>query len=278
MSRTSTFSSLFLLFAGTALSQQTDTNIKFEVASVRPSPPHSAPSVKGLEISGDRVHVGPIVLVNLIAGAYGVQNYQVQGPAWLTSTAGLTLFDVDAKAPSSSPRSAVLQMLQNLLAERFSLSVEVGSTDVEGRVLLVAKGGPRLPNPQSGTGNSETAKSYNGMPMIQLGGIRAAVGTDGSQHVEASNIGGLISYFTMRYAPTPFVDETGVTGDYDIKLDIPPADLGGTQPGGSPALARELELDAPTSALTRLGLRLERRKIALKAIIVRHVEKNPTEN
>jgi uncharacterized protein (TIGR03435 family) len=272
------FSLLVLVIAGVLFSQQPDTKIAFEVASVRPSPPHSVASVRGLEISGDRVHVGPIVLVNLIAGAYGVQNYQVQGPAWLTSSSGLTLFDIDAKAPSGSPRSAVPQMLQNLLAERFSLSVEIGSTDVEGCVLSVAKGGPRLRDPAPGSGASETAKSYNGMPLIQLGEMRAAIGADGSQHVEASNIRGLISYFTMRYAPTPFVDETGLTGDYDIKLDIPPADFTGTQLGGSPAMAREIELDAPSSALAKLGLRLERRKIASKAIIVKHVERNPTGN
>ena len=177
-------SSPILVVAGVAFSQQPDTKIAFEVASVRPSPPHSGASIRGLEISGDRVHVGPMALVNLIALAYGVQNYQVQCPAWLTSPSGITLFDVDAKAPGGSSGTAVPQML-------FSLSAEIGSTDVDALVLLVAKGGPQLQHIESG-GNTEAAGDYKGIPLIQLGGIKFANGTDGAQHVEASNIRGLI--------------------------------------------------------------------------------------
>jgi uncharacterized protein (TIGR03435 family) len=246
----------------------------FEVASIHPLPPGSAPSVRGLEVTGDRVHIGPMILVNLIGTAYGVQIYQVQGPPWLRSSAGITLFDIDAKARGVTTRAAAQEMLQNLLAQRFRLSVEIGSTNADALALLVAKGGSKLRPMDANGGATEPAKDYKGIPLVRVGPIKVATGTDGSVHVESSGIPGLIFYFTCQFSPTPFLNETGLTGDYDIKLDIPPPDLTDLQRGE----AQQRSLDTVSVGLAKLGLRLEQRKTAVKAIIVNHVEKDPTPN
>jgi uncharacterized protein (TIGR03435 family) len=249
--------------------------LSFEVASVHPLPPHSAPSARGLEISGDRVHIGPMILVNLIATAYGVQNYQVKGPAWLTSLQEITLFDVDAKASGGTTRAAAQEMLRNLLAERFALSVEIGSTEADAFALRVAKDGPKLRQRDASAAVTEPAKDYKGIPLVQMGPMKIAPAADGSAHVESSGIPGLIFYFTnIRFYPTPVVDETGLTGEYDIRLDIPPMDLTDLHPGE----AVQRSLDAVSIGLAKLGLRLEPRKTTLKAVIVKHVEKDPTAN
>ena len=251
--------------------------LTFEVASVRALPPHTVPSMRGIEISGDRVHIGPMILENLIALAYGVQNHQLQGPAWLTSPSEITLFDVDAKLPGGTPRTAVPEMIQNLLAERFLLSVEIGSTDVDAFALTVAKDGPRFRRMEARGGVPEPAKDYKGMPLTQLGGVKFANGPDGTQHIESSNIPGLIFYFTNRYYPRTFLDETRLTGEYDIKLDIPPPDLTDIQRGNT-GDSGQRSLDALSAGLAKEGLRLERRKTPMKAIIVKHIEKVPTPN
>jgi uncharacterized protein (TIGR03435 family) len=255
-----------------AFGQSPQDKMTFEVASVRPSAPGSAPSIRGLEIEGDRVHVGPMVLINLIALAYGVKNTHVQGPAWLTSPSELVLFDIEAKAPAGSSPSAAQQMLQNLLRERFLLNAEGGSIDADAIVLVAAKGGAKLPPRQTG---AESAKTYKGTPLFQLGSVKIGNPADGSQYIEATGIQGVVDYLSARYLPTPFVDQTGLAGEYDIKLEIPAPDRMNLQPGESPL---QRSLDALSVGLAKLGLAFERCKTPMKAVFIKSVEKRPTEN
>lgn len=266
----------FLVVDGAAFGQPPSPKPAFEVASVRPSPPKSAPSVRGLEINPDRVHIGPMVLINLIAVAYGVENYQVQGPAWLTEVSGITLFDIDATLPLGTSRPAALEMLQNLLAERFLLKVEIGSTEVDALTLTVAKDGLKLPRREANGRAAEPAKDYKGSPLFQIGAARMAMSAEGA-HVESFQIDGLIEYFKIRFLPTPVLDETGLTGQYDIKLDFPTPDLTGLRAGDS-AEGGQRVMDAVSMVLAKQGLRLDRRKRRIKSIIVNNVEKNPTAN
>ena len=65
----------------------------------------------------------------------------------------------------------------------------------------------------------------------------------------------------------PVVDNTGLTGKYDVKLEWT-ADLAPEEPGVS--LFSVLE--------ERLGLRLQSQKMAVEVVIVDPVERTPTEN
>ncbi|MEO8595719.1 MAG: TIGR03435 family protein [Candidatus Solibacter sp.] len=259
-----------LLAAGVAYCQEAPPKISFDVASIHSSPLRDGASIRGIEVSGDRVHIGPIVPLNLIALAYGVQNTRVKGPEWLTSLKEISLFVIDAKMPAGSHKTMVPQMLQALLAERFSLSVEIGTTDVDALSLLVAKGGPKFQRGRS----TEISTNYKGIPVIEITGVRFANGADGAQHIETSTPGGLALYLSNRYLPATFVDQTELEGEYDIKLDIPPVDPADAQLSPPQERGRE----TLPSALAKLGLKLESRKVAMKTIFVKHMEKNPTEN
>lgn len=271
--------------AGTAAFGQppAEGKLRFELASVRASPPNSGPSVKGIEVSGDNVRIGPMVLVNLISVAYGVPNTRVQGPKWLTEiSAGnrFTLFDVNAKLPSGTGNADVPEMLQNLLAERFALSAEVGNVEADALVLTVAKNGPKL-KPKVGQGDtSARTKDDDGRVMIPIGAARIAIDPVKGLYLESSTTRGLIDYFSMRLSPQPVLDETGLTGEYDIKLNIPTPDLAPSQPGASVSSEefRARAIDDLSNAVSSLGLRLERRKVPVKTVIVKNVEQNPTAN
>jgi len=253
----------------------------FEVASVRQSPAGSGASPRGIEINGDNVHIGPMLLLNLIATAYGVPNQYVEGPDWLTSLQKmeLRLFDVNAKLPAGAGagRAEAPQMLKKLLAERFALSAEQGSKQVEAIALSVGKNGAKLP-PKS-PGQESRTKDEKGRTLISIGTAKLAVSAEGA-HVESAKIQGLGDYFSIHFGP-PVLDETGLTGEYDIKLDIAPADIKSLQQDGARPTAealREQSIRDVSDAVERLGLKLERKKAIVKTVLVKSVEKNPTEN
>ena len=94
--------------------------------------------------------------------------------------------------------------------------------------------------------------------------------------------------FLMRYTDRPVVDMTGLSGFYEVALEVPPTPANRPRrPGapaaadGSPRPAEEASDPAGVSILTsiqKLGLKLEKRKMALDQLIVEHLEKTPTEN
>jgi uncharacterized protein (TIGR03435 family) len=89
------------------------------------------------------------------------------------------------------------------------------------------------------------------------------------------------------------VDQTGLTGHYEVSLTLSFADLmaaaraqggdaGGSAgtPGGAAAEASDPGGAGSTvyASVEKLGLRLEPRKAVVKQLIVDHAEKTPTEN
>jgi uncharacterized protein (TIGR03435 family) len=76
-------------------------------------------------------------MVDFISTAYGISDTDliVGGPAWLERDR----FDIAAKAPQSASPENVKLMLQNLLADRFKLSIHKDSRPMPGYVLALGK-------------------------------------------------------------------------------------------------------------------------------------------
>jgi uncharacterized protein (TIGR03435 family) len=94
-----------------------------------------------------------------------------------------------------------------------------------------------------------------------------------------------------RFVDRPIVDKTGLTGNYDVALDLSMEDLmkvarssGMAVPmpgGGDPARPAESASDPQGSIFTtiqQLGLKLEGRKSSVDMLVIDHIEKAPTEN
>jgi uncharacterized protein (TIGR03435 family) len=80
----------------------------------------------------------------LLISAYGVKTDQISGPGWLESER----YDVEAKVPPGSTRPQSILMLQNLLADRFRLTLHKDTKEFSVYELTVAKDGPKLkPSP-----------------------------------------------------------------------------------------------------------------------------------
>ncbi len=90
----------------------------FEAASVKPAAPRTGRGGR-TTVSGDRVSYAYSTLANLVARAYSVKTYQIEGPSWIRTER----FDVVAKGPDHTPLDQIPVMLQALLMERFQLKV-----------------------------------------------------------------------------------------------------------------------------------------------------------
>ena len=278
---------VLLLASGSRLAFSEDaSNLKFEVASVRPAVRNSdAPSF---------MHGGPGTpdpewityqrqsLMRLLHAAYDLDFDQLSGPGWL----GEELYNVVAKVPPGTTKEQLELMWQDLLAERFHLKAHFTQKEFPVYELSVAKGGPKFrklgetpvrqeagfPVPRPGEkwalsivpprNVRQTFRDYSiaeflkqlGWPLSSLVGSNALV------------LGRV-------------VDKTNLDSHYDFTLEF----AGSRSPGGAfPSPLPEGQIDtAPTlieALREQLGLRLEESKALLRVLVVEHVDRVPTQN
>src|SRR5215510_3751169 len=135
-----------LLFALTVWIGQTAAPPAFEVASIKEArPPSSIENIQagqfhlGMDINGSRADYGFVSLADLIPYAYRVKRYQVSGPGWMNETR----WDILARIPEGQAGDRAPEMMQNLLAERFKLSIHRENRDQSVYALVVGKSGLR---------------------------------------------------------------------------------------------------------------------------------------
>lgn len=307
--------SVAVVLASSALLGQTPT---FEVASVKPSEPITPAMVAsgklhaGMKIDGKRVDIGNFGLLQLICKAYDVKTYQVTGPSWLKAV-GLSgqRFDIVANLPEGATKEQVPQMLQALLAERFKLVLHKETKDQAVYAMVIGKGGLKVkesgqpapvpdgaaPNPAV-TGSSSVSINQTKSGAVVSDGVRSQKmipSPDGKSmrfEISGTTMAELAEGLTPM-ADHPIVDMTGLTGKYEVTLDISMQELmniaraaGAAVPGGSgsgdaskPAeLASDPGGGSIFTTIQTLGLKLEPRKVPTAFMVVDSVEKMPTEN
>lgn len=238
-------------------SQTSTTRPAFDVVSIKPAKPNTLGSSSGFH--GETFTASNTTLSKLIQyEAYGIPAPRIIGiPPSLSSAA----FDIEAKFDPSIYRSTQLvargqdsmqmQMVQQLLADRFKLTVHSEMRELPIYALAVAKGGPKL----------RVAKDANDGPHI----------TARKGHLEAQNVttAGLVNSLTRVLSNELgriVVDKTNLTGAYDLILNWTP-DTG--SPEG------ETDTSAPsifTAIQEQLGLKLESVKGPVPVLIVDHAE------
>jgi len=190
-------------------------------------------------------------------------------------------------------------MLRSLLEERFHLVLRRGTKELPVYSLVVAKGGPRIkesmdgplvaPAPPNAPGGSAAspppgmAMDRDGLPNFPEGGPGGlAFGLkDGHFRMKASKqpLAQLTKVLGNRLG-RPIVDDTGLTGKYDFRLDFVPEDL-----SSAPASNPEPAVAEPGAAADlfgalqeQLGLKLRPAKGPVEVLIVDHAERTPTQN
>lgn len=313
-----TVSSLAILAAlGSGVLLAQDAKLQFEVASVRPSgpAPKGTPQGRGMVRGGpgttdpERLTYERALFRQLLMDAYGVQRDQIKGPDWATAeaVAGGAQFDISAKIPPGATKEQVATMLQNLLKERFQMSLHHETAQFSGYALVVAKSGSKLKESSGPVSESERTAAGPG------GRVNLGTEKDGFPTVfPGRNMGGTFQdgVVRIRFRDYPLsdltqqisialsshmADRTGLGGKYDFTLEFTPPQNGfivavrAITPL-SPGQIAPLNKDGPSppvqdavpiisSAMEKqLGLRLEGTKIAVDTLVIDHVEKTPTGN
>jgi uncharacterized protein (TIGR03435 family) len=269
----------------------------FEVASMKVSEPITPELVRsgrlqmGVTIDSHYVRIGKLSLMELVGLAYQVKPHQLSGQPWMN----MERYDIQAKLPEGGARRDVPAMLQTLLAQRLGLRVRREAREMRVYALVTAKGGPRLqesaepPAPSPPTGQIRGGLSVNSSGQLSSvapgGNSQVTPGPNGNLHVESKQITmARFADFINRYCELPVVDMTGLSGYYDLEIDVSSEEArnagrarGAVVPSPAEGASDPSGALLPVS-LQKLGLRLEARKAPVEVIVVEHAEKVPTEN
>jgi uncharacterized protein (TIGR03435 family) len=241
----------------------------FDVISVRPNKSDSHGITLGYTPDGLRAVNIPILF--LIKEAFGLNDDQLIGlPDWVHSEK----YDVDAKvadadvsAIKSLAHEQRRQMILQILADRFKFTYHRETRMLPEYSLVVAKGGSKLQEFQSGNDVAGAPKHAGQMKMSN--GVITATG------VPLEPLTRLLSDRVGR----PVLDKTGLTGNYDFTLQWADEGHDGPARGPDPGAAAS-ELSGPsifTAVEEQLGLKLQSEKGPVQVVIVDHIEQ-PTQN
>lgn len=290
-----------VLAAATRASGQAaaDAAPHFEVASVKTSPNPFAPAPGGgpskllfgvRVLPGGRL-VAVASLQSLILKAYGIKEYQLEGgPKWMTTD----YFDISAKAEQETATEADLNaMLRSLLTERFGLRVRVETrqapvytlkaradgklgpglkrTSAECERLLEERKrtGAPLPAPPMPSGPQPRIEPVCGRTM-GMGNARTGTETYASGGRPFSDL--VVSLSGNLQAPV--IDQTGLTGLFDILLEFESTRQFANQPPPrlDPDSTDPLPVPLPAAIQQQLGLVVEKKTGPLAVTIIEAAE------
>jgi uncharacterized protein (TIGR03435 family) len=240
---------------------------EFEVASVKPNRPTSgagvtgdchgadssfAPGDVGASIPHGRCVITAARLSHLIAIAYHLEMNRISGgPEFVW---GAERYDIEGKAENADATHAqLIEMLRNLIADRFKLKFHLESREVSGHAVIIAKNGPKLKESKS----SENRASVRilGASINKFNAIDGKNSNLNTVIAERTTMAEFVKTLSNLPGSDPFVDKTGLTGVYDITLSWEP---------GEP-------LDSVLQQ--QLGLRLESQKVPLDYFIIDSAQK-----
>jgi bla regulator protein blaR1 len=267
---------VFALFACTLRAQSSSAPLKFEVATIKPS----AGDFHGTIIQaqpGGGLRVMGATLRTLLAYTYNVREFQISGGSgWI----GSDRYDIVAKPERSTTPDNLSDTLRQLTAEqrktyneqmgqrmhalltdRFHLAIHRETKEQPVYALVIGKSGSKL---QPGTDG--------GAGRMRLG--RGEINGEGSQLL-------VLAATLANVVDRPVIDKTGLSGNFNFKLNwTTDPGQGFGPPGPPPGTDAAPQPDGPsifTALQEQLGLRLESDKGPVEMIVIDRVER-PSEN
>jgi len=222
----------------------------FDVASVK---------VSAAGRRGSRIEAPPgslimnnVTLLEVVAWAYHVFEYQVTAPGWM----GEQRYDISAKAGSPVEEIELRKMLQGLLAERFQFEMHRQTKEMQAYVMTIAKGGHKM----------QEASNAGAMDVKPKGMGATVLRADLDE----------LAAMASKPLQAPVVNETGLKGKWDFTVDA------------TPYLTPEVMANAksPTDLIglgitamrEQLGIKVESKRVAVQMIVVDRAERIPVEN
>ena len=228
----------------------------FDVASLKPVA--VTPGTYRANL-GEMRH-GAVILTNVTLSdclrfAFEITNdAQIAGPGWIRNRD--VRFDIEGKAAPDTPAPQLHAMLQNLLIERFRMTLHRESRELAWLALVAGRKGSKLEPAKEGT-------SAAGNRFV----LGAIVSNRLSMHV--------LVLLLSRFLRQTVIDKTGLEGFYQVKLEWTPEPAAGVA-AESPNPPEGLSIFAAVQE--QLGLRLEARKGPLEVLVVDSADQAPQAN
>jgi uncharacterized protein (TIGR03435 family) len=262
--------------------QTVSKSMAFDAASIRQnvdntgtcSPDQVQPTPRGFHMTNCPLTVAVGAAYVPTTGeplGYLVEDRIVGMPKWLSEER----YNIDARIADSDAeawRDPVQQkemlhaMMQTLLTERCKLVVHREMKDKPIYALVVGKNGPKLKSSEPDEAQAIRAKDPHAVAIPGGSGFFVRGQTNGHIDIYGATTGTLA---LLLAGPTgrPVVDKTGLTGKYDMHLDMgqqgPPATDGSGDPG--PSVFSTLQ--------EQLGLKLESQKDQVENLVIDHIER-----
>jgi uncharacterized protein (TIGR03435 family) len=228
----------------------TDADPDWEVATVRPGNPDDTNGQR-IRFRGRYVMILDHTVEDILLIGYGVQKSQLAGePDWVKTER----WDVDGVPDvEGEPSMRQLQaMMQKILMERFELKSHREQRVMPVFALTVAKGGPKI---------TPDVSDPNGWINQQNS---AANGRD-VENLKNASMPDLAQILQFR-VDRPVVDQTGLKGRYDFKLQWTTDEAQTTQPDAPPGLF--------TAIQEQIGLKLEPVKAPADVLVIDNVRRS----
>jgi len=254
--------------------------LQFEVAAVRQN--QSADTRSSIRNEpGGRITITNNTLFNMVRNAYNVQPFQMVRGSGMPDWFERDRWDILAKAPEGTfAPPQLMVMLQNLLADRFTLVVTRETREMPVYALVMARADRQFgPNLRQSDGECEAARlaaqrsgGQAAPPQVERGfcGTRTSI-TNGLGTVSTSGIP--MADFVRNLGPQTgrfVIDRTGLTGTFDMDLTFTPEQtIGDGADRSNPSLFAALQ--------EQLGLRLEPQRGPVEVLVIESAER-PTED
>ena len=268
------------------------TQNEFEAASIRLVAPTEERVDIGMHIDGSLVRFNYLSVQACMRIAYDMKPYQLIGPEWIVTDR----FNITAKLPAGASQDQVRLMLQNLLLDRFRMTVHREKRDFPVYAMTIGKGGLKLSETAPDAAADGPKSSLDVKATGSAAGVFADLG-NGAYFTFADNrlIGHKLPMWRVadllsNFMDKPVIDMTGLgsTTNYDLSLAITADDYrtmqiraalkSGISLPPEAAQMADSGTDSLFAALDAAGIRLESRKAPQDVIVIDHADKTPTEN
>jgi uncharacterized protein (TIGR03435 family) len=268
-----------------------DKRLEFEVASVKPAETSMDPRVKsGVQIDGSQVHLSQTSLKDAVRYAYQVKFYQVIGQDWM---AGQRV-DISAKLPAGATREQVPEMLKALLEDRFELKTHREQKEMPVYAVVVLPGGAKMKQVPEDPSDGGPPKAIQVAAQGGPEGVNLTYGPGSYFKFADNKIEGRKLAMTnfldvlSRFVDRPLVDETKLTGRYDLDVQLTENDYSAMLIRSAinagvnlpPQALRYLDTaDGSLGfAMKPLGLKLDGKKAPVDVVVVDSIRKTATDN
>ncbi len=269
------------------VTEKLSPQLEFEVAVIKPD-------AQLLEGASVRIELGGTVRINmslqgLIEEAWGELKPHriVDGPKLMDTTR----WAIVAKAPVEQDAIAgwngpvwngvdvdsMRMMLRALLVDRFKLAAHYEDRMVSGYALVASR--PKLgkADPANRAGCKEGPGADGNDPRL-ANPLASRLVT--CRNMTITQFAGKLSI--LLFGDAPVIDSTGISGRYDMTINFTPpsafAKAVGTNAGGDAVASEPNGAISIFEALSKLGLKLQSRKVMASVLVIDHVNEVPTEN